>query len=70
MDINEMSSMQLVGGIKRRVPSVCLTQCLAYGCCSGNGGLQLGSYFAKSFHFRLRFKGFVNKISHLLYTRK
>ena len=26
--------------------------------------------FAKSFHFHLRFKGFVNKISHLLYTDK
>ena len=26
--------------------------------------------FTKSFHFCLRFKGFVNKISHLLYTNK
>ena len=26
--------------------------------------------FAESFHFRLRFKGFVNKISHSLYTNK
>ena len=26
--------------------------------------------FAKSFHFRLRFKGFVNKTRHLLYTDK
>ena len=26
--------------------------------------------FAESFHFRLRFKGYVNKINHLLYTNK
>ena len=26
--------------------------------------------FAESFHFRLRFKGFVNKISHSLYPNK
>ena len=29
-----------------------------------------GYRFAKSFHFCLKFKGFVNKISHSLYTKK
>ena len=26
--------------------------------------------FAKSLHFHLKFKGFANKISHMLYTNK
>ena len=29
-----------------------------------------GYCFAKSFHFCLKFKGFVNKISHSLYPKK
>ena len=29
------------------------------------GGLPGGGCFAERFHFHLRFKGFVNKISHL-----
>ena len=32
------------------------------------GGLLGGGCFAERFHFHLRLKGFVNKISHLLYT--
>ena len=32
--------------------------------------LPLSHCFAESFHFHLRYKGFVNKISHLLYTNK
>ena len=32
--------------------------------------LPLSHCFARSFHFHLRYKGFVNKISHLLCTNK
>ena len=32
--------------------------------------LRISCSFAKSFHIHLRFKGFVNKISHSLYTNK
>ena len=31
---------------------------------------ERGGCFAESFHFCLRFKGFVNKISHSLYANK
>ena len=33
-------------------------------------GVDWGWWFAESFHFRLRFKGFVNKIILLLYMKK
>ena len=33
-------------------------------------GVDWGWWFAESFHFHLRFKGFVNKISLVLYTNK